>query len=310
MQPVDDDVRAAMKSPTWDVPVPPDAAERIRRTVIRRRRERRGLIAAAVAVLVVAVPTAVELASRGSGVVTPAPQPSAIDGCPPPVETDELAAPDWYDFINLEGRYYERLRPDPGDIFPYLGFGPGVPAPGTLGADELGQRVGVVCYKLSDLALPRDYHHRPGDAGYLPAGTELRVLDGYAPWFRIGAIVRGGLAVYELVDRPDARTGADLFDIRGKVRQIAFQLRDGEPLTITDPRDVRDVVEAVLAAPLYPPEHRIPEDDYGAEVRLRFLLEDGTIMQRSYFPDADLVDPRLLEPRELQQAFEEATAGR
>ena len=65
----------------------------------------------------------------------------------------------------------------------------------------------------------------------------------------------------------------------------------------------------MLAAPLYPPEHRIPEDGYGAEVRLRFLLEDGTIVQRGYFPEVNMVDPRVVEPRELQQAFDHATAG-
>ncbi len=241
---------------------------------------------------------------------------STVKGCPPPVTPDEAAIIEWVDFINLDGREYGRLVPNPQTlvpgiaIFPGASFGPMAPVPGDLTRQDLGERVGVVCYRLSDLTLPPDYQTRSGDAGFLPVGTELRALEGYAPWFRVGAMVRGGLAVYELVDRPDAETGADLFDISGKVRRIAFLAGRREPAAVTDPQDIRTLVDALLAAKLYPVEHRIPEDAYGTEVRLRFFLDDGTIVQRGYFPDADLVNARAVEPPQLQQAYDAATTGR
>ena len=64
-------------------------------------------------------------------------------------------------------------------------------------------------------------------AAFLPAGTRMYAVRGYATEFRLAAAWRDRLFLYQAWRNPRARVGGDLFDIAGRVRAIDVQRRGG-----------------------------------------------------------------------------------
>ncbi len=114
--------------------------------------------------------------------------------------------------------------------------------------------VAKVTCTLSDVVGDPDYRPRDGDAAFLPVGTELRKIAGYRSDFRLAAHEDGRWRIYEAADVPDAGTGEDLLDIRGKVRRVHLVEGDDEGTgilrTVDRPARVTALVDAVLAAPV------------------------------------------------------------
>lgn len=205
--------------------------------------------------------------------------------CPPP-DAEGDAAIDWVSFVRVDGRMYTALEPNP--------------APES----SLGELVATVSCEIGAVVGNPDFRARDGDAAYLPAGTELRAFADANPALRLAAHERDGWRVYEVLDVPGARTGADLLDLAGGVTKV--ELLDGDSATrVLEAVTVRREVDALVAAVLTAPTTRPDYDELGDEapVFVRFTLDDGTVVQRAWHRAAGLLGMHLVAPDELESLF-------
>lgn len=171
---------------------------------VARRRTSVLVIAASVATTGVLVSTAALLSPPvGAPVADPAPSVDTSAPAPgptsrptpgtvpnlPPGQCDRGSGgsiTDYIDFVQYDGRGYQatgekvRVRPMP----------PGTPFP--------GRRLATVTCTLS-ITQPDPFIHHPqdGDAGFLPAGTELYAVYGDSTAVRIAAKTPSGFWIYE-----------------------------------------------------------------------------------------------------------------
>jgi hypothetical protein len=125
-------------------------------------------------------------------------------------------------------------------------------------------------------------------AAFLPAGTRLYAVRGHATSFRLGAVWRDRVFLYQAWRNPRARTGGALYDLAGKVRAIDVQRgvpapgAPGAPVRIGAREDVDALVGMVVAGTT-----RAPRAQAAAAPRywITFWLADGTTLGRPYFPD-------------------------
>ena len=82
-------------------------------------------------------------------------------------------------------------------------------------------------------------------AAFMPAGTQIHSVRGYSTDFRLAAVWKGRIFLYQAWRNPRAKVGSHLYDIAGKVR--AIDVRRGEP----NP--------AVPALPSGFPRHEMPK---------------------------------------------------
>lgn len=205
--------------------------------------------------------------------------------CPPP-GGDGTAMIDWVDFVRVHGRMYSRT---------------GEPA-STVEAGDVGNVDSRVTCRIADVVGNPGYDARDGDASYLPAGTELHRFGSADPHLRLAAHVDGDWLVYEVQEVEGARTGADLLDLRAGVTSV--DLLDGDTgtqvlATVDDPEQLRQVVDAVLAAPV----QASPSDDLESPVFVSFHLTDGTSVHRPWFRASGVLGRQLQAPPELTAAF-------
>ena len=125
-------------------------------------------------------------------------------------------------------------------------------------------------------------------AAFLPAGTRMYAVRGYATEFRLAAAWRNRLFLYQAWRNPRARTGADLWDVAGRVRTIDVRRRAGprpsgaSPAPVSSPRDVEALVEMMQRGTVgRPTPHAFGEAEYW----LTMWLADGTTLVRAYFTD-------------------------
>lgn len=216
---------------------------------------------------------------------------SASPPCPPP-DAGGTAQIGWTPFVVVGGVHYQAVWPK-------------VVLPET----SLGEQVAVVRCRMADVVSDPAFQPRSGDAAFLPAGTVLREVSGYRHDFRLAAQEEGVWRAYEPVELPDAQTGADLLDVRGKVSRISLvegHTGVGVLRTVADPTTVQRVVGAVLAAPvLTEAERQARREDIRDEPPsfVRFDLIDGTTVQRAWHVEADLFADALPAPAALRQAL-------
>ncbi len=112
---------------------------------------------------------------------------------------------DWVDFVRFGGITY---------------LAAGDRGSRALADHNLGSVYTRVRHMLYGHVTDPGYHTQEGDAAFLPIGTPLYVVSDYAPWFRLAAGHATRIRLYEADTAPDAKTGADLLDIMGKVHTI------------------------------------------------------------------------------------------
>jgi hypothetical protein len=117
---------------------------------------------------------------------------------------------DWVPFVNAQGHQYVAVR--------YTDDSP-------VSQALLGAVVATVQKTVAGHVFDPHYRPRDGDAAYLPVGTALRAVHGFATWFRLGAFSEGRVTVYQL-DRRQGRTGAELFDFNASAIQ-GLEIRSG-----------------------------------------------------------------------------------
>ena len=207
-------------------------------------------------------------------------------GCPHESLPDgQGVAIDWVPLVVVDGVQYQEAMPQ-----------------ATVAATATGRSMGEVRCRIAEQVFDPAYRLQDGDATYLAVGTRLRETRGYDAALRIAAETDAGWVLYEAVDVLRATTAAELFDIDGRVTRLdLLGGPDGDQVqdSITAPAEVDRLVAALLAAPLV---DRLPEIDESPAFLL-IALDDGTTLQRAWWRDAGLIQPRIVVPPELAAAL-------
>jgi hypothetical protein len=182
---------------------------------------------------------------------------------------------------------------------------PPPPEARRLDQADLGTKVGEIRLRHDYLCHRRDL--RDLEATGLEAGTPVYEVKGHPRRFRLAAPhPSGGLAVYEPWHDPAATTGADLLALAGKVRSVVLDAPESRRRhgAITDPAQVRRLVDAVLAA-------RVEERPFGGgtTVLVGFLLRGGTAVTRAADLDEATMMPDLVLPAEAVRILRRVAGG-
>jgi hypothetical protein len=174
------------------------------------------------------------------------------------------------DYVTFDGIDYIRWAEEPGR---------------ELGREDLGPEFAVV-----ECSFGEDLRGCPygvdASAAFLPAGTRMYAVRGHATTFRLAAVWRDRIFLYQAWRNPRAKIATDLYDIANKVRGI--DVRRGEPplaagrapAAITAPRDLEALVEMIARGTARRPQaHEAGEPRYW----LTFWLSDGTTLSRVFF---------------------------
>lgn len=196
----------------------------------------------------------------------------------------EYADVDYVDFIKLGGITYTRLG--------VYAEGPEPPI--------LGEPIGEVTCRLSGYTGMR-YKPRDGDAAFLDPGTPIYSLQDYATSFRVAAEspTVDGFAVYEARTNPNAETGADILDIRGKVTLFRVRGATGGLSRSTDIHDADEIASIVAMVLDSPVDHADREHGELDQYQVEFSLKDGTIVVRAYWPETGELSRGIILPPEF-----------
>jgi hypothetical protein len=186
------------------------------------------------------------------------------------------------DFITFDDVHYLRWAEEPGR---------------PLTREDLGIEFATVeCSNAEDragCAFGRD-----AAAAFMPAGTRVYAVRGYRTEFRLAAVVRDRVFLYQVWRNARAKVGGDLFDIAGKVRAIDVQRGEptpaapGTPARVA-PKDAQTLVDMIVRGRLRP--HRayvFGEPRYW----LTIWLADGTTLGRPYFTETSELMDGLVVP--------------
>lgn len=179
---------------------------------------------------------------------------------------------DWVDFVKVGGITYSAVDGSGRSLTPA----------------DLGEPFDRVQFQVAENVTTPGYKTKNGDAAFLSPGTVLYAVKGYDTRFRLAASREGKLFLYEADTNPAAKTGADLLDLKGKVtRLVVGNPVDGGPLAeIADAAAVERLVDAVLAAPVFPEGQRGGPATAGEKrYMITFHFADGTATVRSYWPE-------------------------
>jgi hypothetical protein len=187
------------------------------------------------------------------------------------------------DFVTFDGIDYIRWLEEPGR---------------ALTRDDLGIEFATVECSLGEDVRGCPYGIDAG-AAFLPAGTRMYAVRGHATSFRLAAVWRDRVFLYQVWRNPRAKHGGNLYDIAGKVRAIDVQRGEpspgaGRPTAIASPRDVEALVDMVVRGAMrHPQAHPISEPRYW----ITFWLTDGTTLGRAYFAEtSELMGGLVLLP--------------
>ena len=194
-----------------------------------------------------------------------------------------------FDFVTFDGIDYVRWIDEPGR---------------ELTRADLGAEFATVGCSIGEDSRTCSYGVDAG-AAFLPAGTRMYAVRGYATDFRLAAAWRDHLFLYQAWRNPRARVGGDLFDVAGRVRAIDVRRRDGRrspreattPAPIAASRDVEALAQMILRGTVRrPTPHASGEPEYW----LTIWLADGTTLGRPYFADTGELMGGLAVPPEFR----------
>lgn len=144
-------------------------------------------------------------------------------------------------------------------------------------------------------------------AAFMPAGTRMFAVRGYRTDFRLAAVVRGRIFLYQVWRSARAKVGADLYDIAGRVRAIDVQRDEptpaapGKPVRVASREDTDALVDMLLRGEVHAPRaHPRGEPRYW----LTLWLADGTTLARPYFADTSEIMGGLVVPVDFRGILE------
>ncbi|HET8531098.1 MAG TPA: hypothetical protein VFO08_08120 [Methylomirabilota bacterium] len=191
------------------------------------------------------------------------------------------------DFVTFDRIDYIRFADEPGR---------------ALTRDDLGIEFATVACSIGEDNRNCSYGV-DGGAAFLPAGTRMYAVRGYATEFRLAAVWRDHIYLYQAWRNPRARVGGALFDIAGKVRTIEVWRGEptpeasGKPAVIAVREDVDALVGMIVRGRTRAPlAHAAGEPRYW----LTFWLADGTTLGRSYFPETSELMGGVIVANELR----------
>jgi hypothetical protein len=201
------------------------------------------------------------------------------------------AASTIFDYITFDGIDYLRWPEEPGR---------------ALTRDDLGIEFATV-----ECSFGEDVRRCPfgmdASAAFLPAGTRVYAVRGYRTSFRLAAVWRDRIFLYQAWRNPHAKLGGDLWPIAGKVRAIDVQRgaptvpTARTPSVITAPADVDALVAMIVRAPARRPQVQ-PFGD--TRYWLTIWLTDGTAFERPYFPETGELMGGVTVPPEFRAVLE------
>lgn len=196
------------------------------------------------------------------------------------------------DYITFDGIDYIRWAEEPGR---------------EITRDDLGPEFAAIeCSFYEDTR--RCPYGMDAAAAYLPTGTRVYTVRGHGTSFRLAAVWRERLFLYQAWRNPRARAGGEIYVIAGKVRAIDVR-RGGQP-TAADPgtgvrlasaADMEAIVDMITRAPVRRPSpHPMAEPRYW----LTFWLTDGTTLGRAYYVDTREMMGGPVMPAEFRALLE------
>jgi hypothetical protein len=174
------------------------------------------------------------------------------------------------DFVSFDGIDYIRWPEDVGR---------------ALTRDDLGMEFGSIQCSIGEDNRGCPYGVDAG-AAFLPAGTRLYTVRGHASDFRLAAVWRDRIFLYQAWRNPRAKLGGDLYPLAGKVRAIDVQRGQPVPgtprsaVTIDGEREVQALVDLLVRSPVQRPQ---PHAFGAPRYWLTFRLTDDTTLERAYF---------------------------
>ena len=176
------------------------------------------------------------------------------------------------DFVSFDGIDYIRWAEEPGRPLTPADLGPEFAVVGcSVGEDPRGCAYGI-----------------DASAAFMPAGTRMYAVRGYATEFRLVAVWRERIFLYQAWRNPRAKTGGDLYDIAGKVRAIDVQRGEpaagvgGRAATVTSAAEVAALVDLVVRGAVGRPRAHAPGEP---RYWITFWLHDGTTLGRPFFSE-------------------------
>jgi len=175
-----------------------------------------------------------------------------------------------------------------------------------LTRDDLGPEFAVV-----ECSFGEDTRSCPygvdASAAFLPSGTRVYAVRGYPTNFRLAAIWKDRIFLYQAWRNPRAKVGADLYDVAGKVRRIDVQRGEPpqaaatKPIAVSSPQDVAALVEMIATGAVRPPQvHAVGEPRY----LVTLWLADGTTLGRVYFRETSELMGGVAVPPDFARILE------
>jgi len=137
----------------------------------------------------------------------------AVLGLARPTFGAPVITPALFDFVTFDGIDYVRWEEEPGR---------------PLAPRDLGAEFATVGCSFGEDSRGCPYGMDAG-AAFMPAGTRMYAVRGYATEFRLAAVWKDRIFLYQAWRNPRARVGGDLFDLAGKVRTIEVGTDEATP---------------------------------------------------------------------------------
>ena len=174
------------------------------------------------------------------------------------------------DFVTFDGIDYIRWAEEAGR---------------ALASEDLGVEFAVVGCSFAEDRRGCPYG-TDAAAAFMPTGSRIHAVKGHSTDFRLAAVWKEKIFLYQAWRNPRAKVGGDLYAIAGKVRAIDVQRGEptwaspGTPVRISSPQDADLLVDMVVRGVMRRPQaHAFGELRYW----LTFWLDDGTTLGRPYF---------------------------
>lgn len=200
------------------------------------------------------------------------------------------AATTLLDYITFDGIDYIRFADEPGR---------------PLDRGDLGAEFAVIECSFGEDTRACSYGVDAA-AAFLPSRTRVYAVRGYPTNFRLAAVWKDRIFLYQAWRNPRAKVGADLYAVVGKVRAIEVQrgeppLLTAKPAPVTSAADVSSLVEMITTSAVRPPRaHALAEPRYWLTV----WLTDGTALGRIFFPETSELMGGVSVPPEFARILE------
>jgi hypothetical protein len=194
------------------------------------------------------------------------------------------------DYITFDGIDYIRFADEPGR---------------PLDRGDLGAEFAVIECSFGEDTRACSYGVDAA-AAFLPSRTRVYAVRGYPTNFRLAAVWKDRIFLYQVWRNPRAKVGADLYDLVGKVRAIDVQrgeppLLTAKPASVTSAADVSSLVEMIATSAVRAPKaHALAEPRYW----LTLWLTDGTALGRIFFPETNELMGGVSVPPEFARILE------